>query len=59
MSAANRRPRGQSSVEYLVVCVALALVLGLGMRDGSVLRELVDAFGEAFANFSFALSLPE
>ncbi|MEF7615645.1 hypothetical protein V4F39_17150 [Aquincola sp. MAHUQ-54] len=50
---------GQSMVEYLVVCAALALALGVGMTDDdSVLRQLLDAFAEAYDRFAFALSLP-
>lgn len=51
--------RGQSSMEYLVVCGALALALGLGMSgQDSVLWQLVHAFGTAFRKFSYAISLP-
>lgn len=51
--------RGQSSMEYAVVCAALALALGLGMVDDtSVLRELLRALQTAYQRFSFALSLP-
>lgn len=55
----HRRTRGQSSMEYLVVCGALALALGLGMSgQDSVLWQLVHAFGTAFRKFSYAISLP-
>jgi hypothetical protein len=51
--------RGQSSMEYAVVCAALAFALGVGMVDDkSVLRELLEAFKVAYQKFSFALSLP-
>jgi hypothetical protein len=51
--------RGQSSLEYVVVCGALALALGLGMSgQRSVLWQLVQAFATAFRKFSFAISLP-
>ena len=51
--------RGQSSVEYVVVCGALALVLGIGMVDDtSVLRQLLQALGVAYQKFSHAMSLP-
>lgn len=51
--------RGQSSVEYVVVCAALAFVLGVGMKDeNSVLRQLVDAFQTGYQRFSYAISLP-
>lgn len=50
---------GQSMVEYLVICVALALALGIGMTDkNSVLWQLLHAFQTAYQNFSYALSLP-
>jgi hypothetical protein len=51
--------QGQSSVEYLVICAAIAFALGLGMLDNtSVLRQLLDAFKTAYQNFSYAISLP-
>jgi hypothetical protein len=51
--------RGQSSTEYVIVCAALALALGLDMHsDTSVLWQLLDAFKSAYANFSYAISLP-
>jgi hypothetical protein len=53
------RAEGQSSMEYVVVCAALALALGVGMTNqDSVLWHLVKAFGTAFSKFSYALSLP-
>lgn len=63
----NRRPCirpgiwqcGQSSVEYCVVCAALAFALGVGMVDDtSVLHELLQALRSAYQKFSFAISLP-
>ena len=51
--------KGQSSIEYVVVCAALAFALGIGMVDDkSVLRELLSAFQTAYKKFSYALSLP-
>lgn len=50
---------GQSSMEYVVVCAALAFALGIGMwNDASVLRELLTAFRTAYQKISFSLSLP-
>lgn len=50
---------GQSSIEYVVVCAALALALGIGMSDNnSVLVQLIDAFKLAYTRISFAYSLP-
>ena len=50
---------GQASVEYAVVCAALAFALGVGMLDqNSVLWQLLDAFRTAYQNFSYAISLP-
>lgn len=57
--ATPRAQRGQSMVEYVVVCGVLALVLGIGMIDqDSVLRQLLDEFQKAYRNFSYAISLP-
>jgi hypothetical protein len=51
--------RGQSSVEYAVVCAALAFALGVGMSsDYSVLKTLLEAFRTGYERISFALSLP-
>jgi hypothetical protein len=50
---------GQSSIEYVVVCAALALALGIGMSDNnSVLVQLIDAFQLAYTRIAFAYSLP-
>lgn len=50
---------GQSSMEYIVVCGALVLALGIGMsNDQSVLRELLEAFRTAYHNFTYSISLP-
>lgn len=50
---------GQSSMEYVVVCAALALALGIAMAgQDSALWQLADAFRTAFRKFSYAISLP-
>lgn len=56
----QRRPqRGQSSMEFVVVCAALAIALGVGMSGNtSVLEQLLDAFKDAYQDFSYAISLP-
>jgi len=54
------RQRGQSSIEYVVVCAALAMALGIGMvNDTSVLNTLLNAFQTAYQKISFSLSLPQ
>lgn len=51
--------RGQSSMEYVVVCAALAIALGIAMANqDSVLWQLADAFRTAYHKFSYAISLP-
>jgi Flp pilus assembly pilin Flp len=51
--------RGQSAVEYIVVCAALAFALGIGMSDNnSVLGQLIAAFRLAYTRIAFAFSLP-
>ncbi|MBC7414668.1 MAG: hypothetical protein H7327_07010 [Herminiimonas sp.] len=58
-SPRHTRQRGQSLIEYVIVCSALALVLGIGMVDDkSVLRELIEAFQQGYRNFSYIISLP-
>lgn len=52
------KQRGQTAVEYVVVCAALAMALGVGMSDdGSVLLQLLQAFRTAYQRISFALSI--
>lgn len=59
LAARRHRQRGQSSIEYAVVCAALALVLGVGMIDDtSVLHELIEALKLAYRKISFAVSIP-
>ena len=58
-SSRHARMSGQSSMEYVVVCAALALALGIGMSDStSVLQQLIDAFRLAYTRIAFAFSLP-
>lgn len=58
-SSTARAQKGQTSMEYVVVCAALAFALGVGMwNDTSVLRELLEAFRTAYQKISFALSVP-
>lgn len=55
-----RPQRGQSSVEYAVICAAIALTLGVGMADSnSVLWQLVDALRNGYLNFTYAISNSE
>lgn len=54
-----RFSQGQSSIEYVVVCAALAIALGIAMANqDSALWQLADAFRTAFHKFSYAISLP-
>lgn len=54
------RLRGQATVDYLVLCTVLALMLGIGLVDSnSVLWQLIAAFQTAYQKFSFSLSLPQ
>lgn len=53
------RQRGQSMMEYVVVCSVLAVALGIGMADSkSILWQLIQAFQDAYGFFSYAISLP-
>jgi hypothetical protein len=59
MSQHKAKQWGQSSMEYVVVCAALALILGIGMvNDDSVLKQLLDAFKLAYQKISYSMSLP-
>lgn len=55
----KRRRRGQSTMEYVVLCAVVASVLGLGMVDDtSPLRQLLNAFQLAYQRISFSIALP-
>lgn len=46
-------------MEYVVLCAALALALGIGMADDqSAMRQLLSAFVLAYQKISFAIALP-
>jgi hypothetical protein len=46
-------------MEYVVVCAAIALTLGIGMTDDtSVLRQLLEGFRTGYARLSYSLSVP-
>ncbi|MDY7574987.1 hypothetical protein [Actimicrobium sp. CCI2.3] len=56
----GRRPSGQSMVEYLLVCAALMLALGVSMiGPDSGLLDLITGFQSAYQNYSYSISLPE
>lgn len=59
MSQLKTKQWGQTSMEYVVVCAALALILGIGMvNDDSVLKQLLDAFKLAYQKISYSMSMP-
>ena len=46
-------------VEYVIVCSAMLLVLAISAGDDkSVLMQLIDAFQQAYRNYSYLISLP-
>ena len=50
---------GQSSMEDVIVCAALALALGIAMTDdSSALKQLLEGFRTGYQRISFSLSLP-
>jgi len=54
----HNRQRGFSTVEYIVVALAIVAALLLPFVNGqSVVGMLADAVKEMFANFSFGISL--
>jgi hypothetical protein len=55
----QKKQTGQSSVEYLAICGAIALALGVGMTDDtSVLKQFMDALATGYKKISFAISIP-
>lgn len=60
LSLPPRMAHGQSSIEYVVICAALAFALGVGMSsDDSVLKQLLEGFRTGYERISFSLSLPD
>lgn len=58
-SLRRKAQAGQSALEYVVVCTAIAMALGVGMHDDkSVLKILLEGFRTGYERISFALSLP-
>lgn len=62
---ASTRQRGQSMMEYVVVCAALAIALFVplpGSDDGAGARTtveiLLDGFEKAYQRFTHSISLP-
>ncbi len=53
------RCAAQASTEFLVICIVLAAMLGMGLGPhGGLLGALLEAMRTAYARFSFALSIP-
>lgn len=51
--------RGQSTIEYTVVCAALAFALFVDLNgDNSALKSILDNLNNAYQKISYALSLP-
>lgn len=64
-SPERARQRGQSAIEYVVVCAALALALfvpipgsGDGGANRSAVQILLDGFEKAYQRFTHSISLP-
>lgn len=52
------RQRGQSMTEYVVVCLAIALALGISMAaPDSPLRAFFAAISQGYARFTHAMSV--
>ncbi len=59
LTTSHHYQHGQTSMEFVIVCAALAVALGIGMSgDTSVLKLMLDAFKAAYQDFSHAISLP-
>lgn len=61
----RRRQRGQSAVEYVVVCAALSFVLFVPISDDAsggqsktTIQLLLDALSKAYKNISSSISYP-
>lgn len=51
--------KGQSSVEYLIVCGVVAFALGVGMiDDNSVLKQFIDALSLGYKKIAYSISIP-
>ena len=54
-----RLQRGQSTIEYTVVCAALAFALFVDLNSAnSAVKNILDNFTNAYQKISYALSLP-
>ena len=54
-----RHHHGQSTIEYTVVCAALAFALFVDLNSSnSALKNILDNFTSAYQKISYALSLP-
>ncbi len=54
-----RKQRGQSTIEYTVVCAALAFALFVDLNSSnSAVKNVLDNFSNAYKKISYALSLP-
>ena len=65
MRSVGTLQRGQSAIEYIVLCGALAFVLFVPISDGvsggaskTTIQLLFDGLGKAYKNFSRSISYP-
>jgi hypothetical protein len=59
LTSSHASQSGQSMTEYLIVCAALLLALGISLSDpDSMLYQHLMAFKTAYQHFSFSLSIP-